>query len=57
MKSPSGDTLLVGAVLERLGSAQARALLDRIHRGLPQHDRESRRTERRRGGIGIHHLA
>jgi hypothetical protein len=60
MKSSSGDTLLIGAVLERLGNAHAQALLEQIHKGLPQHDRaphkESRKTERRRGGIGNHNF-
>jgi len=33
MKAFSADTFLIGAALERLGTAQAQALLDQIHRG------------------------
>jgi hypothetical protein len=57
----ASDSLLIGAVLDRLGSAQAQILLDQVRNWASQYNNqphiESRRTERRRGGIGTHHLA
>jgi hypothetical protein len=56
----SSDSLLIGAVLDRLGSTQAQVFLDQVRSSVSQHDRsphgESRRTERRRGGISNHNL-
>jgi hypothetical protein len=55
MKAFSADTLLIGAVLERMGRTQAQSLLDQIHKGLRQHGRDIRfaAPERRRASIGI----
>jgi hypothetical protein len=54
------DSLLISAVLDRMGSAQAQVLLDQVKSSVSQHDgdpqTEWRRTERRRGGIGSHNL-
>ena len=54
MKPSSGDTILIGALLERLGSAQAQLLLDQIRSWQPRPNahRETSRTERRRGETG-----
>ena len=49
MKS-SADTLLIGAVIQRMGNAQAKVLLDQVKTWLrqPCAHRELGRTERRR---------
>jgi len=56
MKASSADTILIGAVLERMGGAQAQALLDQIHKALRQYGRDVRfaATERRRASTGVH---
>lgn len=58
MRTQSG-TLLIAALLDRLGSNQAEALLARLDRWMSQHDRDTRKgpakTGRRRAEIGIHH--
>jgi hypothetical protein len=56
MKAFPADTLLIGAVLEHMGRAQAQSLLDQIHKGLRQYGRDARfaATERRRVSMGIH---
>jgi hypothetical protein len=55
----SSETLLIGALLDRLGDTQAQALLERMGNWL-QHDRETRPKtsglSRRRAEIGNHHL-
>ena len=57
---PASDSLLIGAVLDRIGSTQAQVLLDQVKNWASQYNnkphKESRRTERRRGGIGTHNL-
>jgi len=40
MRTSSGGTLLIGALLDRLGSAQAQAPLQRLDRWLSQEDRD-----------------
>ena len=59
MRTPSG-TLLIDALLDRLGSAQASALLARLDGWMAQHDRATRKVPakagRRRAEIGIHHF-
>ncbi len=57
----ASDSALIGAVLDRLGSAQAQVFLDQVRNWASQYNnkphKESRRTERRRGGIGTHPFA
>ena len=50
MKPSSADTILIGAVLERMGSAQAQVFLDQVKTWLSQRHahRETGRPERRR---------
>jgi len=54
------DSLLISAVLNRMGSAQAQVLLDQVKNWASQYNnkppKESLRTERRRGGISTHNL-
>jgi hypothetical protein len=52
-----GGNLLIGALLDRLGSAQAQALLARLSKSLCQNEPESypRTIERRRERIGNHY--
>jgi hypothetical protein len=54
MKTSSGRTLLIGALLDRLGSAQAQALLAQLDKSLSQNELERypRTTERRGECIG-----
>ena len=58
MRNAPGGNLLIGALLDRLGSAQAHALLHRLDRWVSQENRTdpSPRTEdsRRRAEAGIH---
>ena len=58
MRNPLGGDLLIGALLDRLGSAQAQALLARLHKSLCQNERDSypRTIERRRECIDLHYL-
>ena len=59
MRAQSG-TLLIDALLDRLGSTQASALLVRLDSWMSQHDRDTRerpaKAGRRRAEIGIHHF-
>jgi len=50
MRNPLGVNLLIGALLDRLGSAQAQALLARLNKSLCQNERDSypKSIERRR---------
>jgi hypothetical protein len=50
MRKPWGGNLLIGALLDRLGSAQAQALLARVSESLCQNEPDSypRTIERRR---------
>lgn len=56
----ASDSLLIGAVLDRMGSTQAQALLAQIRNWVSQYNNEpheeSRRIERRRGAIGTRNL-
>jgi hypothetical protein len=61
MRSALGGNLLIGALLDRLGSAQAHALLARLSESLCQNERDSypttiRTIERRRERPGSHQL-
>ena len=58
MKPSSGDTILIGAVLERMGSAQAQVLLDQVKTWLSQRHahRETSKPERRRKEAVIHEI-
>lgn len=58
MRNASGGNLLIGALLDRLGSAQAQTLLARLNKSLCQNDRNSypRTIERRRERIDLHDL-
>jgi hypothetical protein len=57
MRTPS-ETLLIDALLDRLGSVQANALLAQLSTWMPQGTRDSRkgpaRAERRRTEIKTH---
>jgi len=56
MRNPLGGNLLIGALLDRLGHAQALALLARLDRLLSQNERYGypRKTERSRERTGIY---
>ncbi len=58
MRNPFGGNLLIGALLDRLGSAQAHVLLHRLDRWVSQENRADppSRTEdrRRRAESSIH---
>ena len=60
MRNPLGGNLLIGALLDRLGHAQAQALLQRLDRLLSQEDRDdlppSTGSSRRRAETGGDHL-
>ncbi len=58
MRNPLGGNLLIGALLDRLGAAQAQALLARLNKSLGLNARDSypRTIERRRERIGLHDL-
>jgi len=60
MRNPLSGNLLIGALLDRLGHAQAQALLQRLDRLLSQEDRDapppSTGSRRRRAETGIHHF-
>jgi len=58
MRNPLGGNLLIVALLDRLGSVQAQALLARLNESLCQNERDSypRTIERRRGRTGNHYL-
>jgi len=58
MRNALGGNLLIGALLDRLGSVQAQALLARLSKSLCQNERDSypRTIERRRERIGNHYL-
>ena len=58
MRNPSGGDLLIGALLDRLGSVQAQALLARLKESLCQNERDShpRTIERRRERIDLYYL-
>ncbi len=58
VRNALGGNLLIGALLDRLGSAQAQALLVRLNKSLCQNERDSypRTIERRRERIGNHYL-
>ena len=58
MRKPLGGNLLIGALLDRLGSVQAQALLARLNESLRQNERDSypRTIERRRERLGNHQL-
>ena len=57
MRTPSG-TLLIDALLDRLGSAQANVLLAQLSAWMSQPTQDTRngraKPERRRAGIGTH---
>jgi hypothetical protein len=59
-RTSSGATLLIGALLDRLGSTQAQALLQRLDRWVSQEDRDDlpprTASRRRRAETGIHHF-
>jgi len=57
MRNPTGGNLLIGALLDRLGSAEAQALLARLSKSLCQNEPESypRTVERRRERIDNHY--
>jgi hypothetical protein len=58
MRNPLSGNLLIGALLERLGNAQAQALLQRLDRLLSQEARDglppSTGSRRRRAETGVH---
>jgi hypothetical protein len=58
MRNPLGGNLLIGALLDRLGSVQAQALLARLDKSLCQNERDGypRTTERRRDCMDIDYL-
>jgi len=58
MRNALGGNLLIGALLDRLGGAQAQALLARLNKSLCPNERDSypRTIERRRERIGLHDL-
>ena len=58
IRNPLGVNLLIGALLDRLGSAQAQALLARLNKSLCENERHSypRTIERRRERVGNHYL-
>ena len=57
MRPSSGKTLLIGALLDRLGSTQAQALLQRLDRWMSQEGRDglppSTGSRRRRAEAGF----
>jgi len=57
MRNPLGGNLLIGALLDRLGHAQAQALLQRLDRLLSQEARDglppSTGSRRRRAETGV----
>lgn len=59
MKSSPSDTLLISALIERLGGARSQELLDQIQKGLSQHDRVQPfdPNERKRATRGIHRFS
>jgi len=60
VRPSTGKTLLIGALLDRLGSVQAQALLRRLDRLVSQEDRHDLPPKtvagRRRGETGIHYF-
>ena len=58
MTIPSGGTLLIDALLDRLGKTQAQALLDRLDQWLSQDDHEPdpQTAGRRRAGNRTNHF-
>ena len=58
MRNPLGGNLLIGALLDRLGSVQALAPLARLDKSLCQNERGShpRTIERRQERTGNHYL-
>jgi len=58
MRNALGGNLLIGALLDRLGHAQAQALLARLDKWLSQSERVHypRTSERRRELIGNYYL-
>jgi len=60
MRNPLGGNLLIGALLDRLGHAQAQVLLQRLDRLLSQEDRDapppSTGSRRRHAETGIYHF-
>jgi len=60
MRNPLGENLLIGALLDRLGHAQAQALLRRLDRLLSQEDRgdlpPGTGSRRRRAETGVNHF-
>ena len=57
MRNPFGGNLLIGALLDRLGHAQAQALLARLDKWLSQNERvgHPRTTERSPERVGNYH--
>jgi hypothetical protein len=58
MRNPLGGNLLIEALLDRLGSAQAQALLARLNESLCRNERDSYpgTIERRQERIGLCYL-
>jgi hypothetical protein len=60
VRNPLGGNLLIGALLDRLGHAQAQALLQRLDRLLSQEDRDDlpprTGSRRRHAETGVHHF-